>query len=94
MAGVVLAEGLKVLLPQSSSFYIQTGFDPVGRHGDGLDANKELHCFLSPREDLVGAEVKGIQSPPCCVLTERHACYEDPCARMWLRRRGVLQDLV
>jgi hypothetical protein len=33
--------------------------DPVGRHGDRLAAHKELQCFLSPREDLVGAAVRG-----------------------------------
>jgi hypothetical protein len=45
--------------------------DPVGRHGDILAAHKELKCFLSPREDLVAAAVKGLQSPACCVLTEK-----------------------
>jgi hypothetical protein len=27
--------------------------DPVGRHGGGLAAHKELQYFFSPREDLV-----------------------------------------
>jgi hypothetical protein len=45
--------------------------DPVGRYGDGLAAHKELQCFLSPRKDLVGAAVRGLQSPACCVLKEK-----------------------
>jgi hypothetical protein len=88
--GLRWPEGLKVLRPQSISFDIQTGFDPVGRHGDGLHANKELQCFLSLREDLVGATEPAV----LCADGERHACYEDPCARMWLRRNGALPELV
>jgi hypothetical protein len=42
--------------------------DPVGRHGDGLSAHKELQWFLSPREDVVEVAVRGLQSPACCVL--------------------------
>jgi hypothetical protein len=34
--------------------------DPVGRHSDMSAAHKELHRFLSPREDLVVAAVKGL----------------------------------
>jgi hypothetical protein len=45
--------------------------DPVGRHGDRLAVHKELQCFLSPREDLVGAAVRGLQSLACCALTEK-----------------------
>jgi hypothetical protein len=33
--------------------------DPVGRHSDRCVAHKELQRFLSPREDLVGAAVRG-----------------------------------
>jgi hypothetical protein len=53
-------------------------FDPVGRHGDGLAAHKKLQCFLSPREHAVRAAVRGLQSPACCVLTEKdmHAVME------------------
>jgi hypothetical protein len=70
VAGVALADELKVVLPQSDS--PNTGWlDPVGRHGDGLTAHKELQCFPSPRMDLVGAAVRGLQSPACCVLTEK-----------------------
>jgi hypothetical protein len=44
--------------------------DPIGRYGDRLAAHKELQRFLSPREDLVGAGVRGLQSPACCILAE------------------------
>jgi hypothetical protein len=43
---------------------------PIGRYCDRLAAHKELQRFLSPREDLVGAGVRGLQSPACCVLAE------------------------
>jgi hypothetical protein len=49
-------------------------FDPIGRHSDRLTAHKELQRFLSPREDLVGAAVRGLQSPACCVLAEKDMC--------------------
>jgi hypothetical protein len=45
--------------------------DPIGRHGDRLAAHEELQRFLSPREDPVGAAVRGLQSPECCVLAEK-----------------------
>jgi hypothetical protein len=44
--------------------------NPVGRHGDGIAAHKEFHRLLSPREDLVGAALRGLQSPAKCVLAE------------------------
>jgi hypothetical protein len=66
MSGVAVAKGLNIVLPQSVSFNTQ-----AGRQGDGLAAHKELQCFLSPREGLVGATVRGLQSPACCVLTEK-----------------------
>jgi hypothetical protein len=46
-------------------------FDSVGRHDDGLAAHKELQCFLSSREALVGAAVRGLQNPARCVLKEK-----------------------
>jgi hypothetical protein len=48
--------------------------DPVGRHSYRSAAHKELQRFLSPREDPVGAAVRGLQSPACCVLTEKDVC--------------------
>jgi hypothetical protein len=46
-------------------------FDPIGRHSDRLAAHKELQRFLSPREELVGAAQRVLQSPACCVLAEK-----------------------
>jgi hypothetical protein len=43
---------------------------PIGRYGDWFAAHKELQRFLSPRENLVRAGVRGFQSPACCVLAE------------------------
>jgi hypothetical protein len=57
MAGVALAEELKVVLPRSVSFNTWAGLT-VGRRGDGLAAHKELQCFLSSREDLVRLDVR------------------------------------
>jgi hypothetical protein len=51
-----------------------TWLDPIGRYGDRLAAHKELQRFLSPREDLVGVGVRGLQSPACCVLAEKDVC--------------------
>jgi hypothetical protein len=31
--------------------------NPIGWHGDGPAAHEDLHCFLSPWQDLVGAAV-------------------------------------
>jgi hypothetical protein len=64
---VMLAEGLHV--PQVGLVQHVGWFDPVGRHVDRLAAHKELQHFLSPRENLVGAAVRGLQSPAFCVLT-------------------------
>jgi hypothetical protein len=46
--------------------------DPVGRHGDGLAAHKELQHFLSEREDLVRATVRGLHSTACCVMKKTY----------------------
>jgi hypothetical protein len=48
--------------------------DPVGGYSDRSAAHKELQRFLSPREDLVGTAVRGLQSPVCCVLAEKDVC--------------------
>jgi hypothetical protein len=51
--------------------------DPVGRHGDGISERKELQCFLSPREDLVGAVVRGSR-------TRRDASWRrKTCVQLW-----------
>jgi hypothetical protein len=46
--------------------------DPICRHSDRLAANKELQSFLSPREDLIRATIRGLQSPAYCVLAEKY----------------------
>jgi hypothetical protein len=45
---------------------------PVGKHCDGLATTKELQCFQSQRQNLVGAVVRGLQSPACSVPTEKY----------------------
>jgi hypothetical protein len=72
MAGVALAEELKVVLPAVGLLQHVGLLDPVDRHSDALASHKELQCIPSTREDLVGAAVRGLQSPECCVLTEKY----------------------
>jgi hypothetical protein len=43
----------------------------MGRYGDRLAAHKELQRLLSPQENLVGAAVRGHQSPAYGVLEEK-----------------------
>jgi hypothetical protein len=78
MAGVALANGLKIVLATVGLLQHVGWLDPVGRNGDGLAAHMELQCFLCPREDLVRAAVRGLPSPTCCALTEKdvHAVME------------------
>jgi hypothetical protein len=45
--------------------------DPFGRNSYRLAAYEKLQRFFSLREDLVGAAVRGLQSPACCVLMEK-----------------------
>jgi hypothetical protein len=49
-----------------------------------LAAHKELQSFLFPRQDLVGAAVRGLQSSACCVLAEKDMCnvFLDACLRL------------
>jgi hypothetical protein len=78
MSGVALAKGLKNGAPTVGLVQHVGWLDPVGRHGDRLSAHKGLLCFLFPREDLVWAAVRGLQSSACCVLSEKdmHAVME------------------
>jgi hypothetical protein len=52
--------------------------DPIGWHGDRPVMHEDLHCFLSPWQDLLGATVGGIQCSARCVLPEEnmHALLE------------------
>jgi hypothetical protein len=63
--------GVEVGAPTDDLVQHVDWLDPVGRHGEGLAAHKDLQRFLSPRGDLVGAAVSRLQGPACCVLSDR-----------------------
>jgi hypothetical protein len=72
MVSVVVSFGRRVRRGAAVAGLVQhiSWFDPIGRYGDRLAAQKELQRFLPPRENLVGAAIRGLQSSACSVLAE------------------------
>jgi hypothetical protein len=90
MAGVALAKGLKMVLPQSASFNTYAGLTLSVDTVTGFPRTRSCSS-LSATGPGKGAPEPGVLRSD----GEGHACsYGGPCARMWLRRRGALPELL